>query len=234
MPWEVPKMWEGGECWIIGGGASLTEQFNIPKDIVQQVLSKELTPDVYSPYMFSIHSKHVIGVNAAFLIGDWIDMMFFGDARFFLEYRVRLAEFSGLKVTSHERPSKAKYAKENIKYLPKNPKWGKGISPNPSTVSWNGNSGAAAISVAVHTGVKRIILVGFDMKLNENYKQHWHGLYGTAGRKDGNPRGLPFHRHLLGFKAIHRDSLIRGVEILNACPGSAITQFRKVTVKELL
>lgn len=227
-------MWEGGECWIIGGGASLTEQFNIPKDIVQQVLSKELTPDVYSPYMFSIHSKHVIGVNAAFLIGDWIDMMFFGDARFFLEYRVRLAEFSGLKVTCHERPSKAKYAKENIKYLPKNPKWGKGISPNPSTVSWNGNSGAAAISVAVHTGVKRIILVGFDMKLNENYKQHWHGLYGTAGRKDGNPRGLPFHRHLLGFKAIHRDSLIRGVEILNACPGSAITQFRKVTVKELL
>ena len=227
-------MWEGGECWIIGGGASLTEQFNIPQDIVQQVLSKELTPDVYSPYMSSIHNKHVIGVNAAFLIGDWIDMMFFGDARFFLEYRVRLAEFPGLKVTSHERPSKPKYAKENIKYLPKNSKHGKGISPNPGLVCWNGNSGAAAISIAVNAGVKRIVLVGFDMKLNETYKQHWHGLYGTAGRKDNNPKGLPFAKHLLGFTAIRRDSLIRGVTILNACPDSAITQFKRVTVKELL
>ena len=227
-------MWEGGDCWIIGGGASTPRQFDVPEKIIQQVLSKELNPDAYSPYMKAIHSKHVIGVNAAFLIGDWIDMMFFGDARFFLEYRVRLAEFPGLKVTCHERPSKAKYAKEKIKYLPKNPKHGKGISPNPSSVSWNGNSGAAAISVAVHTGATRIILVGFDMKLDKNYKQHWHGLYGTAGRKDDNPKGLPFPKHLLGFTAIRRDSLIKGVEILNASPDSAIMQFKKVTVKELL
>jgi len=29
------------------------------------------------------------------------------------------------------------------------------------------NSGAAAISVAVHTGAKRVILLGFDMSLGD-------------------------------------------------------------------
>lgn len=231
--WRVPRMWEGGECWIIGGGPSLTEQFDIPQDIVQRVLSKELTPDAYSPYLAPIHKKHVIGINAAYLIGKWIDIMFFGDARFFLEHRERLAKFPGLKVSCHERPAGVKYANDNIKYLPKHKGHGNGISPVADKVCWNQNSGAAAISVAANTGATRIILVGFDMKMNGTV-QHWHSLYGTAGKKDRPLRSLPFQRHLKAFPAIDRDARQRGIEIVNACPDSEIQEFEKTTVKSLL
>jgi len=240
MTWSVPKIWEGGECWIIGGGPSVTEQFEIPKDIVQGVRNKDLPPSAYSPYLVSIHGKHVIGINAAYLIGDWIDMVFFGDRGFFVANRKQLAEFPGLKVTCCPGISAHQYDLDHIKYLQKDRKRTKGISRNSSMVSWNANSGAAAISVAVHAGVTRIVLLGFDMKLGEGDVQHWHNLY----KKDAPPRkrrnnkpnkaGLPFHRHLLGFPVIAKDAHQMGIEILNASPDSAITDFRKCTVKELL
>ena len=232
MRWVVPKMWAGGECWIIGGGPSVPKQFDVPDDIIQQVLSGKLPPRAYSPYMKAIHGKHVIGVNSAFLIGDWIDMVFFGDKRWYLENRELLAEFIGMKVSCHA--SLLKNDTEHIKVLNRNGKHGQGISPDYSKVCWNGNSGSAAISVAVNSGVSKIILLGFDMKLDKEHKQHWHGLYGTANRKPGEVKGLPFERHSRGFPAIQRDALLRGVEIINACPDSTIKIFRKSTVKEIL
>jgi len=96
-------------------------------------------------------------------------------------------------------------------------------------VAWNQNSGAAAISVAVHAGAKRIFLLGFDMKLKAD-AQHWHSEYRTAGVK---ARALPFNRHLQGFPFIAADAKRLGVEIFNVCPESAIPDFKKVTLKEV-
>ena len=210
----------------------MPRQFDVPEEIIQKVLTKELPPSAYSPYMKAIHEKHVIGVNAAFLIGNWIDMVFFGDKGWFLENREQLAEFPGLKVSCH--PSGEKFGAERIKCMPRNKKYGKGISPYPGSVCWNGNSGSAAISVAVHTGVKRIVLVGFDMKVDENYKQHWHGLYGSANRGKVEEKKLPFIRHSSGFPLIARDAKKKRVTIINACPDSTIKEFEKMTVKEAL
>jgi len=232
MPWKVPRIWEGGECWIIGGGPSMPRQFDVPEEIIRQVLVKELTPSAYSSYMKPIHEKHVIGVNAAFLIGNWIDMVFFGDKGWFLQNREQLAEFPGLKVSCH--PSGEKFAAERIKCLPRNKKYGKGISPNPSSICWNGNSGSAAISVAANTGVKRIVLLGFDMIWDKNLKQHWHGLYGTADREDKKKMKVTFDRHTSGFPMIARDAKKRGITIINACPNSTIEEFERMSVKEAL
>ena len=160
-------------------------------------------------------------------------MCFFGDKHWFFENRHRLAEFPGLKVTCHSHMNSDKYKSEHIKYLPRNKR--RGISSNARSVSWNANSGAAAISVAVWAGCTRVILLGFDMKLDESGKQHWHGLYKSAKEtKPRKPKNLPFSKHLVGFPVIAEQARQRGVEILNACPDSAIEVFRKVTVKELL
>lgn len=233
MNWKVPKIWEGGDVWILGGGPSVFTQFNIPKEVVDNVLSGTSPPSVYSPYMSAIHDKHVIGVNVAYLIGDWIDMVFFGDSGFFLSHRTRLAQFHGLKVTCHSGASKETW----IKFLGRDGRKPRGISSAPNLVSWNGNSGAAAVSVAAHAGAKRIILLGFDMSLNGDNRQHWHNLYGRGVINVGDERKrrkLPFERHLRGFEDIARDAQAMGIEILNASPTSAITQFRKLTVKEIL
>jgi len=234
MIWEVPRMWDEGDVWIIGGGPSLPRQFDVPDEVIRKVLSKSSPPSAYSPYLAPIHNKHVIGINAAFLIGDWIDMVFFGDKAWWLANRERLAEFPGLKVSCHPKFGSAEFITERIKYLARDKQHVKGISSNPCAVSWNSNSGAAAISVAANAGAKRVILLGFDMKLGEDSRQHWHALYGSAERKETEPRKLPFHRHLRCFPEVAKDAKRRGIEILNASPESVIECFRKITVKELL
>jgi hypothetical protein len=234
MAWRVPPIWEGGECWILGGGPSLPRQFDVPEEIIAKVLAKELPLSAYSPYMQAIHNKHVIGVNMAFMFGDWVDMVFWGDKKWYYNNREKLAKFRGIKITSHPHFNNQKYALENIKYIHKDGNHAKGISFNSNMVSWNANSGAAAVSIGANTGAKRIILVGFDMKLGVDNKQHWHSEYGTSNRKVTDPKKLPFYRHMLGFSQMQKDAKKRGIQIINACPDSAINEFPKMTVKELL
>jgi len=224
--WKVPKMWEGGECWIIGGGHSVPRQFDVPENIIQKVLDGELPISAYSPYLSAIHQKHIIGVNIAYLLGNWVEIVFFGDNNFYFTQMEGLAKFPGLKITCN--PNADKIADNSVKRLGR--LGHKGISNNPSYVCWNGNSGAAAISVAANAGAKRIILLGFDMKLVNN-EQHWHRMY---KRKKKDAPYLPFHRHIVGFPQIAKDARRMGIEILNASPDSAIEVFRKVTVKEIL
>jgi hypothetical protein len=231
MTWQVPRIWEGGDVWIIGGGPSVTKQFNIPDNIVKSVLSGSSSPNVYSSYMSALHEKHVIGINVAYLIGDWIDMVFFGDGSFFTAHKRRLAEFPKLKVSCDPVTNDIPW----VKYLARDKEHQRGISSNPKTVSWNNNSGAAAISVAANAGAKRIILLGFDMKLDNHNVQHWHDLYGKGEIKDVRKlQKLPFERHLRGFQIIKVDAVNRGIEILNASPDSAIDQFPKYKLSDLL
>ena len=232
MTWQVPRMWEEGDVWIIGGGPSIPKQFDVPSKVIRDVIRGTSTPNAYSPYMAALHDKHIIGINMSHRIGDWIDMVFFGDGGFFLTHQEKLALFPGLKVSCSPKTSGVGW----VKYLIRDNKHKRGISPNPKKVSWNGNSGAAAISVAANAGASRIILLGFDMKVNGSKDQHWHDLYGRSAGKGTEKRAkkLPFHRHLQGFPAIATDAKQRKIEILNASPDSAISCFRKVSVKELL
>lgn len=228
--WKVPKIWEEGDVWILGGGPSLPIQFGVPEKIINKVISGALPPNAYSPYMEAIHKKHVIGVNMSYKIGDWIDMVIFGDSGFFLKERVPLSQFPGLKVSCHSGYKNEPW----IKYVGRDPRV-KGISANPGMVCWNGNTGAAAISIAANAGAKRIILVGFDMSIDGNRMQHWHNLYLKGPvNNDRRRRKLPFPRHLAGFPVIEEDAKARGIEIINASPVSTISCFPKKTVKEIL
>jgi hypothetical protein len=234
MKWVVPKLWKDGECFIIGGGSSITKVFNIPQAITKKVLEGSESPSIYSPYFSPIYNKHVIGVNAAYKLGDWMDFVFFGDHKFFLQHKTPLLYYPGVKVSCHNKFASKEYY-PSIKYLERDHHKSKGISTNPKTVSWNGNSGAAAISLAYHLGVKRITLLGFDMKLIEN-KQHWHSEYrkGGSGNVKGSMIKLPFNGHLKGFADIARHAKKLGIEILNCSPDSSITELKKVKLEDVL
>ncbi len=101
-------------------------------------------------------------------------------------------------------------------------------------LSWNGNTGAAAINLAVHFGAKRIMLLGFDMNIDGNRMQHWHDLYGKGPVSDDRrKRKLPFARHLQGFPVIAEDAKKLGVQIINVSANSEITCFPKMTIKQI-
>ena len=232
MIWQVPRMWEGGDVWIIGGGPSVPKQFGIPEKVIQKVVEGTSPPSAYSKYMSLLQNKHTIGINVAYLLGDWIDMVFFGDKGFYLKHESKLAEFPGLIVSCHPEADKIDW----IKYTPRDNSRVKGISQDPRKVSWNGNSGSAAISVAVHAGAKRIILLGFDMKLNSHNNQHWHDIYKRG--KIETPMDWKhwqpiLERQMLGFKHIAKDAEEMGITIINASPTSEITHFPKISIKYL-
>lgn len=226
MKWSVPKIWDGSDCFIIGGGPSMPRQFGIPEELIGLVTSGCAPPSSYSPYLKPIHDRHVIGVNNAYMLGDWLDVLFFGDCGWYLVHRLSIAKWPKLKVTCCNRFENRKIPSDGIKYLKKNSSHLHGLTSDPSKVSWNGNSGAAAINLAVHLGAGRIILLGFDMDMSGGLS-HWHPDHNAK-------KSPPFHKHLKGFPAITADSEKLGIEIINASPESKIGSLRKVELSEVL
>ena len=240
--WKIPEMWKGQRCWIIGGGLSIAQQFDIPDEVVSSVIKGQSTVEAYSPYLEPLHNEKVIGINNAYKLGNWIDLLFFGDCSWYLQHRFKLISWPGLKVTKCSRfaNNRNKRKNERIKYVGtcRDQTGYHGISRKQGYVKWNGNSGAAGISIAHQLGVKQIILLGFDMcntpvkdAAKRNFS-HWHGSHHVPGEQP--PRNPPYARHLGGFQQIAKDAQELGLEILNASPKSAIKHIQKTTVKELL
>lgn len=233
MIWKAPAIWEGGECFIIGGGFSMPRQFGVPEEIIQAVCERRMPETAYSEYLKPIHDKHVIGVNNAYKIGTWIDVCFFGDCSWWLLHQAMLRNFPGLVVSCcprfENRPEKQM---DGVKYLAKDKEHTQGISGDPTKVSWNWNSGTAAISLAAHFGVKTIYLLGFDMQMENERFSHWHGSHRPTTQK--SKKTPPFKRHLKGFSTVAQDANEKGISIYNLNPESAVEAFKKVSIKEVL
>lgn len=228
MAWRVPKIWENEDAWILGGGPSIPHQFGVPQDIIDKVKEGKLPPSSYSPYLHPIHDRNVIGVNAAYNLGSWIKVLFFGDKGFFLKHKRDIRKFPNLKITCANTGKNWEYQKTQVKFLSRESRR-HGICDSPEKICWNFNSGAAAINVAVHFGVTRIFLLGFDMKESDKTGSHWHNVYNNKSIKD-----VTFNRHLKSFPYIEKDTKKRGIEIINLNPDSAIKCFKKANLDEVI
>lgn len=220
-------MWEGGRCFIIGGGPSMPGQFGIPDDLVARVrnAADPLGPEAYFPYMEAVHGEHVVAVNDAYRLGTWPDICFFGDHGWYKIHRQNLAQWPGLKATCcpalRENP-------DGIRYLRRDPNRKIGLSENPARVAWGFNSGSSAINLGVHLGPRQIILLGFDMDWPDG-RSHWHRGHGNNDRPRPN-----YARWMQGLAVTANDARRLGVEILNASPTSAIEAFPRVMLNEVL
>lgn len=229
--WKIPKMWKDGEAWIIGGGLSMPRQFGVPEGVIEEVTTKQDPITLYSDYLKPIHDKNVIGVNIAFMLGDWISVLYFCDSGFFRNYKDDILAFKNIKATCvNHLPRQAINSGElrNIKRMKRDMRYG--LSPKADTICWNYNSGGAAIDFAAHAGVKRILLLGFDMTAVEN-KTHWHSGFPTY-KKPTVPGS--FRRFLRSFPSIAADAKRNRIEILNISPESKIKEFPKVKLEEVL
>lgn len=84
------------------------------------------------------------------------------------------------------------------------------------------NSGLRALELALEMGAAKVLLLGFDASIKGG--AHWHSDY----QKTKNPDELRCHKWLTQF------DYLRGKNIINCAPKSALTQFPKMTVKEAL
>ena len=202
--WRVPRLWPGGECFILGGGPSL-------KDVD----------------MSRLKGRRVIAVNNAFKLADWIDVMFFGDPRWLKNQGIKLGilNFAGLKVTTREEH----LDKPWIRVVKRRVQPTGGVSRDPGILVWNISSGACAIGLAYHFGVKRIVLLGFDMRKVDG-KTNWHDDYAVPKKFQFNP----YSRFMKPFEGIAKDLKRLNVECLNATPGSALDVFPIVELEDVI
>jgi len=143
-PWNPTANWAGHDVFIIGGGFSL-------KDFDWDCLLPELT----------------IGCNTAFKLGPSIcKICIFGDPSWFKEFRSELKDFNAPIFTNHKQ-----YEKSDISWLWYVKRKASGL--HHAALGWNGNTGAAAINLALILGAKRVYLLGFDMQRKAN-RSNWH------------------------------------------------------------
>lgn len=200
--WNVPKLWKGETIYVIGGGPSLRGQ-----------------------KLEIIKNKRCIGVNQAFRVWPWIDVLYFGDPGFFSINRLDILAWTGIKVSSFAGVPPIGKGWPSIKRVGRSMSYG--IESKIRThISWNGNSGASAVNLAYWFGAHRVVLVGFDMH-DDAGRHNFHDWY--PDKKDDFER---YERHMKGWPIIARHAKKLNLEIINATPGSAINNFPIMTLEE--
>ncbi len=143
--WNPPTIWSGQDCYIIGGGPSLTGfDFSVLK------------------------GRNVLGCNDAFRLGpEIVSYAVFGDAAFFHRHAREMQESKVLLVTCS--PSLMPIQFPGLLQLQREKE---GLHSG-SSVGWNNSTGAMSINVAISLGATKIYLLGFDC-CNQGDKSHWH------------------------------------------------------------
>lgn len=169
----------------------------------------------------------IIAVNDSWRLAPWADVLYACDRPWWIERR-GVPEFGGLKISASPAVCKvcpdvrlvtlvarAQILTETIGKIGCGLRYG------------NGHSGFHAVNLAVQFGAKRIVLVGFDMRLDNGV--HWHADR-VPYRKDG--KAMSECREALDGCAPQFAEL--GVDVLNASPISALQAYRKVNLMEAI
>lgn len=210
--WSAPELWKDRTAYILGGGPSL------------------LGMDYCLGLEGLLKDKRVIGVNNAFKFGSWVDICWFGDAKWFRWNFKELAEYPGLKVTCNPNfLTEKELFGHGILVMGRGKS--NGIETRSGYIAWNRSSGASAINFAYYLGVKRIILLGFDMH-SSGINHNWHREHKGAGVN--NPNFNPYNRFLKAFDNIKKEAEALGLEILNATVKSALTAFPIVNIEDVV
>lgn len=195
---KIPRLWNS-TVFILGGGPSINAvDFSLIKD------------------------KHIVGVNDAFKLGNWVDVCWFGDERWYQWNKEKLRHYQGILFgcppNSHKIVKVINVLRSDIC----------GISPSPDRIYWNKSSGGSAINLAYHLGATKIVLLGYDMHVVDD-RHNWHSNHKHIPRNDIYER-----RFIPPFEKIAQDADRIGLEIINATPNSALTVFPHKRLEDLI
>lgn len=197
---RIDPIFLGETVYIVGGGPSL-EGFDFS----------------------SLNNKITIAVNKSFLHLKNPTVIYWSDYRVYRWYENEiLAHKNAHKITNKPLPDNA-----GVINLLSTGKFG--LEKDPHGLRDGGNSGYAAMNLAYHFGAKKIILLGFDMKLI-NGKSHYHEGYDVNKKPDTKM----YERLMLpSFDSIAEYLKKAKVQVYNASPESSITCFQKIDLAQI-
>ena len=218
-----PEIWKDETVFIIGGGPSLKgmEWKNLyGKRVIgcNDAYQLGFKPAYKSPYLESCFPLRPTS--------SWIQIILFGDNCWFAEHRdhiVKREEHHLFISMASQNPHC-----ESVSWMRREPE---GLTTRDSgKIGWNKSTGAGAINLALILGAKRIVLLGFDMKMGKDHQANWHS------NEVNQPIPSDYIKFSTGMEliAMQLSDKYPNIEILNAGPDSALDCFEKVNLEEIL
>lgn len=198
------KSWHAFTAVVVASGPSLSDEQ------IERILAARQRDDC-----------RVIVTNNTIARLPWADVAFFGDY-LAVEHYKPLIGHCGEEWWSSSRPAAQRFG---VRFVPA--EIGDGLGHD--TLLMNGNTGALAINLAALWGSKRIVLVGFDMRLDAQGRPHWFGNH-----PDGLIQTQRFKDWIASMGVLARDAAQRGIDIINCTPDSAIECFRRASIEATL
>lgn len=206
--WTVPRVWENRTVVVIATGPSLT---------AQQVVEVEDS------------DAAVIVVNDSWQLAPWADILYACDLKWWKWHHDKSEEqFEGLRVTNdNSKQVFQTYPTLSVLHGEHKP----GFSHDNKVIHYGRNSGYQAVNLALLTGSKKIILLGFDHNYNhKNGAAHWFGDHPDKVRtgEDG------FKRWLKEWRTTVDDVKQFGARIINCSPGTSLTVYETMRLEDAL
>jgi hypothetical protein len=170
-----------------------------------------------------LRGRRVIAINQSLYLAPWADLLFFMDTHWFEQNHEAVLGFKGVIVTG-SRQIKGRYP-DRVRRVTFRGKTE--FEFNTPELKFSRSSGHAAIAVAIAMGAVRIVLLGYDMRRVDG-RSHYHNAYGSEDDK------LFSHDFLLQFAGWNEAARRCGVSIVNATPGSALSEFARGDLAAIL
>jgi len=199
-------MWRGETAFVLASGPSLT------RAICDRLLG-----------------RHVIAVNSSCMLAPHAEVLYFTDSSWYEQRRDLVANWPRLvvsmsKTAKRELPDKVRRVKGSgdPSFPPRFP------PPGSATIQQGRSSGHTAVSLAIAFRPALVVLLGFDMRL-VNGREHHHAEY--SGVRDLDQYRRDF---VPAFNGWNTAAIDVGVRVVNATPGSALTEFPMVSLDEMM
>jgi len=188
-----------------------------------------LTPEVIlrvrRSYRKAVPRPRSIVVNDAYRLAPWAGLLYSSDAGWWRRERVAL-DFEGARCASSAACADLPI-EWGIRVLPGDE--GDGFRLDTKGIHFGGGqSGFAAVNLALLMGARRIVLCGFNLGPGLAGETHYAGCPEPVARTHDYPRWIAAIEKAAQDPALRE----RCIEILNATPGSHLTCFPIVTIDE--
>jgi hypothetical protein len=171
----------------------------------------------------------IIAVNDAWRLAPWADVLYASDHPWWRRYR-GVPGFTGEKHTigAHRLSSQGLPGPDYAALRVWQNRGTLGLERSPGALRTGGNSGYAALNLAVQLGARHIVLLGYNMG-PVNGRTHFFG---------DHPSGLnnrsPYAAFVRAYDSLVAPLQAAGVTVVNATPDTKLTCFTRVTLDAAL
>lgn len=197
---------------VIGGGPSLT-----PEQVRQVYLA------------WGKAEVSVIGVNDAYRLAWWVDLLFAADLKWWRWHIEAVAEKLAWwsRCATIDPLVPASWGVQLLRNAGRGDGPGEtAVHPDRDTVYTGASSASMAVQIAAKAGAKRVLLLGIDCKPGPDGRMHWFGDHPVT------TPAYVFERYQVPcWRAL---AAAIDIEVINCTPGTALDVFPKMQLSEAL